>query len=405
MNSCPEADVVILYRSRQLPGEQMEAVRDHLVHCSQCADLLCLDLPETPPKEFNGLRIVRRLGGGCHGAVYLAKQLSLDRDVAVKLVREGYDEARQAARIDHPNVVRIVDTGQLPTGGSYIVMQYVPGRRLTEVPRPIAPELLRPLARQLAAGLAAIHAGGLVHRDLHLGNVLVHGDRVTIIDFGNALRCAAPPSELPALRCQHSPRDDVRAVGRILRHLSGETWEPQDGALARLVQDCVGNAQEPRDGASLLAALDQAERHDQPSQPLRDRRPPWRLSAARPGALALLGMFLLGGAAPRRAPEPRGARPQGTALVQGQQMPVATPPLLSSNPPPVAQGPSLAALRALPARLVRQRRGEERRGDRTFRPCPALAARCLRGPFDAQAPAHRPCSMNEPRCWETLASR
>jgi hypothetical protein len=145
--------------------------------------------------------IVRRLGEGAAGIVYEVRRLSDGGHFALKLLRAAADttdmarfarEAQLIAKLDHPNVVRIVDVDVNATGFFYIVVELIEGRSLGEHRARFGDARwgLRVLG-QVASGLAAIHAQGIMHRDLKPGNILVteNGARelsVRIADFGIA---------------------------------------------------------------------------------------------------------------------------------------------------------------------------------------------------------------------------
>ena len=145
------------------------------------------------------LEVLEELGRGGMGVVYLARQPSLDRLVALKLLpRElGQDpafserfsrEARALARLDHPNVVTIHDSGTAG-GYSYFLMEYVDGSTLRDLMQAdaLTPGEALELLPQICAGLQFAHEQGLVHRDLKPENLLVTDDgRVKIADFGLA---------------------------------------------------------------------------------------------------------------------------------------------------------------------------------------------------------------------------
>ncbi len=128
--------------------------------------------------------------------VYLARDRELERAVAVKVLQAttGHDsilrkrflrEARLAARLAHPNIVRIYDVGETDDG-LFIVMEYVAGRTLADVGKLPTDEAV-PLALQACAGLQHAHEAGLVHRDVKPANLLVDDDGVLkIADFGIA---------------------------------------------------------------------------------------------------------------------------------------------------------------------------------------------------------------------------
>lgn len=133
------------------------------------------------------------------GEVWAARDLRLGRDVAVKLlsehmaseagVRERFEaEARSAARLSHPNVVLVFDSGE-HEGTPFLVMELLPGRTLAdEVSEgPLDPERVRRLGIEVLGALAASHQAGVLHRDIKPGNVLLTADGAAKVgDFGIA---------------------------------------------------------------------------------------------------------------------------------------------------------------------------------------------------------------------------
>lgn len=145
-------------------------------------------------------QILERLGRGANGSVFLCKHQAMARIVAVKVlppVEQGGEstrlrferEARAGAAVDHPNIVKVFDfdhEGDL----TYLVMEYVPGVTLYELPLNIGPlpvERAAHYVRQAALGLQAIHQAGLVHRDIKPANMLLDANGVVkILDLGLA---------------------------------------------------------------------------------------------------------------------------------------------------------------------------------------------------------------------------
>jgi len=148
------------------------------------------------------------LGEGSCGVVYRAKQLALDKTVAIKalhrtmsrdpaIVARFHREARAASRLDHPSSIRVFDFGQEPDGLLYLVMEYVEGRDLLTVLNEsrLEPRRIAIIVSQVLAALAVAHDQGIVHRDLKPENILVTRgvtddgetiDVVKVCDFGIA---------------------------------------------------------------------------------------------------------------------------------------------------------------------------------------------------------------------------
>ena len=150
-------------------------------------------------------RVLRTIGEGGMGRVYLAEHVRMGRLSAVKVMSPSLAptpeaisrfnrEASNASRINHPNVAAIYDFGETEDGTLYLAMEYVEGRTLTAILReggPLVPARAAELTGQIADGLHAAHHLGIVHRDLKPDNVLVttlHDGReqVKIVDFGIA---------------------------------------------------------------------------------------------------------------------------------------------------------------------------------------------------------------------------
>jgi len=150
--------------------------------------------------------IVRELGKGAMGIVYLAKDPLIGRLVALKTIRPSAHaddedtrefqqrfvrEAQAAGILNHPSIVTVHDIGQdEPSGMSFIAMEYVEGQNLKEVlaqGRPLSFEQAGDVCAQVAEGLDFAHAKGIVHRDVKPANIiLLEGNRAKITDFGIA---------------------------------------------------------------------------------------------------------------------------------------------------------------------------------------------------------------------------
>ncbi len=156
-------------------------------------------------QEFAHFRIIRKLGEGGMGEVYLAEDQKLSRKVALKVLPSEFSdsrdrmerfmrEARTAAGISHPNVMGIYDMGserdpETDETVNYIVMEYVQGKSLTEFlsGRTLSMADLLRLAERIASGLAAAHRLNTVHRDIKPDNIMVdEGGEPKILDFGLA---------------------------------------------------------------------------------------------------------------------------------------------------------------------------------------------------------------------------
>jgi serine/threonine protein kinase len=217
--------------------------------------------------EFAGYRIERRLGRGGMGILFLAIEPGLERRVALKLIapeaaaddvfaQRFAEESKIAASIEHPNVVPIYAAGEVD-GIPYIAMRYVAGSDLgVRIAREgrLDPDLAVALIAQIGNGLDAIHAAGLVHRDVKPANVLLSGDEgaehAYITDFGVARNVATQSGLTQTGRFVGTldyvapeqisggsvdARVDVYALGCLLyKLLTGQVPFPREGEAARL---------------------------------------------------------------------------------------------------------------------------------------------------------------------------
>jgi tRNA A-37 threonylcarbamoyl transferase component Bud32/GAF domain-containing protein len=243
--------------------------------CSRDGAPLTLPLPLSRVLEKR-YRLDQLIGRGGMGAVYEARDLQLDRAVAVKILlsrdfgdpkalRRFHREARAAARLNHPNIICVYDFGPVEGEGAYLVMERIYGitlRAVLERDRALAPARAADLFAQLLDGIAAAHAEGVVHRDLKPGNVIAQqagspAFRVKILDFGlakldSADRLASDSMTAPGavmgtlgymspeqlLGGEVDHRADLFAIGVMLvevltgrRPLQGDNYGELSGAL------------------------------------------------------------------------------------------------------------------------------------------------------------------------------
>jgi predicted Ser/Thr protein kinase len=147
-------------------------------------------------------RVDRLLGRGGMGAVYRARDVRLDRDVAIKVVRPDLladsdartrfrREAQIIAGLQHPSLVAVFDYGTLPDGGAFLVMEFVRGldlRRVLRAETSLDPDRVVRLLRAVCAGIDTAHAAGVLHRDLKPENIMLPqgGVDAKVLDFGIA---------------------------------------------------------------------------------------------------------------------------------------------------------------------------------------------------------------------------
>ena len=160
-------------------------------------------------------QIERLLGRGSTSTVYAARELALDRAVAIKILnpvlaedldalRRFQEEARAVAALNHPHVARAYRFGRLPDGTPYLVMRLVKGRTMRDRLRAegmLLPELAIPILKHVVSALAAAHAIGIVHRDVRPENVLwdEENDKALLVDFGISALFASSDAKLTVL--------------------------------------------------------------------------------------------------------------------------------------------------------------------------------------------------------------
>jgi WD40 repeat protein len=230
-------------------------------------------LPVVPGYEF-----LQELGRGGMGVVYQARQIALNRLVALKMVLAGQrasaserarfkSEAEAVARLQHPNIVQIYEIGEAD-GTPYFSLEYLDGgsldRKLAE--NPLAPTPAAQLLVPLARAMHAAHAQGIVHRDLKPANVLLARDGTPkITDFGLAKRLDADQAQtrtgaVLGTPCYMSPE---QALGDI--HNVGPATDIY--SLGAVLYELL-TGRPPFRGASVLDTLEQV-RFDEPVSPRR----------------------------------------------------------------------------------------------------------------------------------------
>jgi serine/threonine protein kinase len=153
-----------------------------------------------PPRQIPGYKLIGRLGAGAMATVYKARQLSLNRIVAVKIlpkkfsqnpefVKRFYAEGRAAAKLNHPNIVAALDVGR-HGDAHYFIMEYVEGHTVYEhlvKEGPYSEAEALAIAIQVAKALNHAHKAGLIHRDVKPKNILITNDGVAkLADMGLA---------------------------------------------------------------------------------------------------------------------------------------------------------------------------------------------------------------------------
>jgi formylglycine-generating enzyme required for sulfatase activity len=236
-----------------------------------------------PPTEFDEFCLVRPLGHGAMGVVYLAHDQTLDRQVAVKFIASNQPdarvlssfqtEARAIARLQHPNVVTVFRVGEVQ-GRPYIVSEYLEGKSLSDLALPLPWRRALGLGVGLARGLVEAHRQGVLHRDVKPSNVLLTTEgEVKLLDFGLAalgavgdtvgLSGVRAPAGTPLYMAPElfagtaaSPRSDLYALGLILYELCTGTlpMNLRVPAASQAEQGTANSAESSRHGSASLIA-------------------------------------------------------------------------------------------------------------------------------------------------------
>jgi hypothetical protein len=232
------------------------------------------------PTQFGRYRIDGLLGQGAMGAVYLAHDITLERAVAlkvakvsaagsVKIIKRMEAEAKAGAKIDHPHICKVYDSGEID-GIRFIALQYIEGEDLKQylkrVGRKREPAEAVRLIVQLARALQAAHDKGVVHRDLKPENVMLRpGGDLMVMDFGLALQTTrasdaertqkgtflgtaaymSPEQARGKGTADEDNRSDIYAVGAMLFEMLTGEW-PFTGTVIEIMgKKCVQDPPSP----------------------------------------------------------------------------------------------------------------------------------------------------------------
>ncbi len=285
---------------------------------------------EAPPARIGAYAVLREIGRGGMGTVYLAARADdeYEKKVAIKVVSSGLghpelrrrfrSERQILARLEHPNIARLLDGGTTPEGLPYIVMEHVEGEAMTAWAErrgvPLAERLA--LFRSVCAAVQYAHQNLVVHRDLKPANILVTAEGVPkLLDFGVAKLLDADPSAPEAATVEAmrvltpdyaSPEQargeavtvlsDVYSLGVVLYEvLSGARPYHVTGTTAREIERVLCEEEPPRPSATAPGARGRPRR-DRPQGDEQGAGAPIRLGGAALGRPR---------AASRRSPRPR----------------------------------------------------------------------------------------------------
>ncbi|MFV2066713.1 MAG: protein kinase [Pirellulales bacterium] len=177
------------------------------ISCASCdARFSLIDEEGVARRTFSRFDLIERVGAGSFGVVWRSRDRELDRTVAVKIPHQGqlssidaeqfFREARAAAQLKHPNIVRVHEVGR-EKGSVYIVSDYIPGRNLADwmAVEQVAPDEAASLIARIADAVHHAHQQGVIHRDLKPSNVVIDAaGEPHIMDFGLAKRDAGEVS-------------------------------------------------------------------------------------------------------------------------------------------------------------------------------------------------------------------
>lgn len=232
------------------------------------------------PSQFGKYTQIHKIGEGGFGEVYRAVDTKLGRPVALKtphheLLRDPAfatqfrHEAQLAAQLDHPNIVRIYNIGNLPDGAPFLEMELVEGRSLADLikeKRRVTPPEALPVIEGVCAALQEAHSRGIVHRDLKPQNILIRQSdgRVLVTDFGLAKATESsfqaslsssnvvvgtfrymPPEQANHQLGEPGPRSDLYSLGCILYEMLTGRAPFESSSVGQLVFEHATQSPEP----------------------------------------------------------------------------------------------------------------------------------------------------------------
>jgi predicted Ser/Thr protein kinase/DNA-binding beta-propeller fold protein YncE len=217
--------------------------------CPACVGLVAFEAFRLGRMEFGDYQTLEEIARGGMGVVYKARQISLDRVVAVKMILSGSfagakeaqrfrAEAQIAARLRHPNIVAVYEIG-INEGRQFFSMEYVEGQNLAQLAkgRPLAPAQAAQHVKIIAEAIHYAHQQGVLHRDLKPSNVLLDASgRLHITDFGLARQFQSdsdltvtgqvlgtpgfmPPEQAAGRHGEAGPHNDIYSLGALLYFL------------------------------------------------------------------------------------------------------------------------------------------------------------------------------------------